>query len=177
MATSQVVRTGPGLYELTLYGQFSHPHWVAFLFAGLAELQVSVVAGRATQTDLQHWEARLDLDFRRSTTAPDTLDYEGLARRRPSASDLSLPRLTVFTVVRQPQGLEVRLEGPDQIGFLGRLLNRVCLMGLFPIEIKIATSVGQIHDVLVLQGIGGSAPDATVEATLRAALQAMVTSA
>ena len=175
MATSQIIRIGSGLYQLTLHGQFAHPHWVAFLFASLADQQVSVVSGRAAQTDLQQWEACLDLDFRRSTAAPDALDYEALARRRPPSSDLSLPRLTAFTLMRQPHGLEARLEGPDQIGFLGRLLNRVCLLGLFPVEIKIATHAGQIRDAVVFQSIGNAVPDAAVEATLRSTLQAMVT--
>jgi hypothetical protein len=172
---SSITRTMSGSYELHLKGRFSHPHWVAFLFSGLAEAQVSVISGRASQSGIQEWDARINLDFRRCTLAPGTFDYVALAQRKPAAMDMSVPRLTSYEIMRRrDQELEVRLEGPDQIGFLGRFLGRMALLMLFPSDIEINTVAGVIRDRVVFRGVGGAVPTPEAQQSLDTLLRGMV---
>lgn len=175
MATSSITRAQGGWYELSLKGVFPHPHWIAFLFSGLAESQVSVVSGRALRDDNLQWDTRLMLDFARSQAMPEALDYVALAQRKPSAADMTMPRLSRFETRRtRDNSLEMTLEGPDQIGFLGRLLSRVSLLTLFPIQIEINTVSGAIRDRIVMRGIGGVAPAETSDAALQNLLRSLV---
>jgi hypothetical protein len=173
---ASVLRTPTGLYEVKLKGRFSHPHWVAFLFADLAEKQVSVVSGRAVQSQSQEWDTRLTLDFGRSASLPSMLDYVLLAQRKP-AIDMTIPRLSKFEIVRRrDEALEVRLEGPDQIGFLGRFLGRVSLLTLFPCDIEIATMANIMRDRIAFNGIGGQRPADEVQQLLQTMLNGMTVS-
>lgn len=159
------------LHELWLHGRISHPHWLVFLLSGLAASNVSVISGRATQTALD-WDARLVLDFRGALNEPSELDYSALAEKKPITPTTASPRLTRHSVSRRADGnLEVNVEGPDQIGFLGRFLGRLSLIMLFPIEIEINTVLGKIHDRVVLCSIGGTAPDESAKTSLERLLQ------
>ncbi len=159
--------TDDGRHELTLGGRFKHPHWVAFLLAGLAEHRVSVVSGRASQLAPQQWEARFLLDFHGCSLAPDRLDFVGLCENERRLSGHPPPDVTGFFVTRRPdKALELRLEGPDQIGFLGRMLAKLCMLMLFPSELRIDTVNGRIEDVIVLRGVAGSAPPESLRGSL-----------
>jgi hypothetical protein len=165
-----------GHNQLKISGRFTHPHWMAFLFSGLSAANVSVISGRAVQNETQ-WEANWVLDFSRSGIAPQSLDYVGLALQRPTqtggAGALSLTR---YQIARRPdQSLEVWLHGPDQIGFLGRVLSRLSLIMLFPTEIDINTSGGQIRDYIVFRGIGGMAPNDEAQKALDILLKSCLT--
>jgi hypothetical protein len=173
--TSTLLRLPNGLWELVIQGDFSHPHWMAFLFSGLSKYGASVVSGRGAQKDRQ-WEARITLDFRSSTTNPELLDYVGLAQLKPSISDPVAPRLNSYQITRRlDQSLEVALQGPDQLGFLGRVLSRLSLLMLFPIEVEINTLAGTIRDRIILRGIGGAAPSEAAQKSLDILLKAFIT--
>lgn len=174
MPTSSILRTATGLHELRLQGYFPHPHCVAFLLSGLANSQVSVISGRAFQKAPQEWEVLLNLDFARSKAAAETLDYVAMAQQKPASTDMAAPRISRYEIVRHTEGLEVRLEGPDQIGFLGRFLGRMALLMLFPRDIEIATIAGQIKDRVVFHGVGNIVPDATAQASLDTLLRGLV---
>jgi hypothetical protein len=159
------------LYELHLHGRISHPHWLVFLLAGLAQSQVSVVAGRAQQTGLD-WDARLMVDFRGTSAEPDSLDYALMAESKPPSSITTAPKISRYNLARRPDGsLQLHVQGPDQLGFLGRFLGRLALVMLFPVEIEINTMLGQINDSVVLRGIGGTAPDESARAALETLLR------
>lgn len=154
------------LHELQMHGRISHPHWLVFLLSGMAAANVSVISGRAVQTALE-WDARLLLDFRRASIEPGGLDYSALAESKPSVPATASPKLSRYSISRRADGsLEVQVEGPDQIGFLGRFLGRLSLVMLFPTEIEINTVLGQIHDRVVLRSIGGITPDESAQASL-----------
>lgn len=172
MALHTTLSTASGsLHELHLKGRISHPHWLVFLLSGLAASTVSVVSGRATQSGLD-WEARLMLDFRSAEAEPASLNYAALAENKPNTPATASPRLTRYVLSRRADGsLEVQVEGPDQIGFLGRFLGRLSLIMLFPIEIEINTVLGQIHDRVVLRSIGGIAPDESAKTSLETLLK------
>lgn len=165
-----LTRSGNGFHELRLEGHFYHPHWVAFLFTGLAERNISVMAGDARQPNQQDWIARFEIDCSDSHAAPEALDFVALAQQTPAVPDSGTPRLTSFELAQRPHGLEVRLSGPDQIGFLGRLLRKIALLGLFPVEIEINTVAGRIEDRVVFRTIGGT----TVDDKVRTMLESMM---
>ena len=173
--TAFILRTASGQHELSIQGHLSHPHWVVWLFSGLSHLKIDVVSGQITRTPSLSWDARLRLDFANSTTLPERLDYIVMAQSKPAIVDLSPPQLNRFQITRRENGLEVWLEGPDQSGFLGRLLGKLSLLMLFPAQITIATIAGRINDRVLLQGIGGSVPAPNSEASLNALLQSFVT--
>jgi hypothetical protein len=165
-----------GQSELKIAGRFTHPHWMAFLFSGLSAAGVSIISGRAVQNETQ-WDARCILDFSGSNTAPEALDFVMLALQRPesSVSSAKSPILSQFQIARRAdQSLEVWLHGPDQIGFLGRVLSRLSLIMLFPIEIEINTVAGQIRDYIVFRGIGGMAPNDDAKKSLEILLKSCV---
>lgn len=168
---STLLRLPTGLYELKITGSFTHPHWMAFLFSGLAASGVSVVSGRAMQASSGLWEARLTLDFASVVVRPDTIDYVALALQKPAQTDARAPRLSRFQIARRmDRSLEVTLDGPDQIGFLGRVLGRMSLLMLFPVEMEITTVSGTIRDKIVVRGIGGTAPDESAKTSLETLL-------
>ncbi len=168
---SSISRFPTGLHELKIKGEFSHPHWMAFLFAGLSAVQISVVSGRATRTG-SGWDARLMLDFARSETVPESLDAVALALQKPDKTDGAAPRISQFRIARRAdESLEVWVDGPDQIGFLGRVLGRMSLVMLFPIEIEINTISSVIHDRFVFRGIGGVVPSDAAQKSLDSLLQ------
>lgn len=173
---SSLLRLPNGLYSLSIKGSFTHPHWMAFLFAGLAGASVSVVSGRAIQSDIG-WDAQINLDFSRSTGTPESLDYVAMALQKPASADVGAPQLLKFHIIRRADSsLEVTLEGADQIGFLGRVLGRLSLLMLFPTEIEISTVSGLVRDRLVLRGIGGAPPTAMAQSSLETLLRALVRS-
>jgi hypothetical protein len=102
------------------------------------------------------------------------VDYVGLAGKTLPA-DLARVNLTGFRVSRrEDQQLELELEGPDQIGFLGRILMRLSLLALFPSSMVINTVGGQIKDRIILHGIGGKGPAEAAKVSLEGTLKQMV---
>ena len=158
-----------GLQELIMQGLFPHPHWMVFLLAGLSEKQISVVEGRAAQQITHIWDAHFQLDFRRSGVTPETIDYLALSTTRTASA--TAPRLSTFELRRRPdRALEIIVQGPDQLGFLGKLLGEVSLLALYPTELEINTNGGQIKDRLVFRGIGGAVPSENIESSLQTLL-------
>jgi hypothetical protein len=174
--TATISPSALGHQELIIEGLLPHPLWVGFLFTGLAQWQISVISGKAVQTDVQHWQSRFTLDFSCSRATPQNLDYIMMAQRRSSSIDVQNPKLNRYEVFRRPDlALEVRLEGPDQIGFLSRLLGRFSLLMLFPAEIEINTVAGVIRDRVVFKGLGGTVLDDNARTALDTLLRGFVT--
>lgn len=172
---SNIARLPNGNYSLKLEGRFSHPLWVKFLFSGLSDLKVSVISGRAVQQLTDGWNASFVLDFATCTVPPDAIDYLGLITQEQAPAWTPSPRLHDFKVTRLPdQGLEVRVRGPDQIGFLGRFLVKMSLLSLFPTEMSIDTVGGEIEDTFDFHGICGAAPSEAVRQSLESLLGDMV---
>jgi hypothetical protein len=164
-----------GLHRLDLEGAFTHPHWLAFLCGGLSAAGVSVVSGRASRESPMHWSGHFVLDASGSRTPVESLDLVGLSALRPAVRDASPPRLSSFAVGRRTdRQLEVHLEAPDELGFLGRLLSRISLLTLLPSELHIHTVRATIQDRLVLGGIGSTPPSEEVLGSLRELLGALV---
>ena len=164
-----------GCANLKLEGEILHPHWVAFLFSGLGASHVSVVSGQAKQKSIVSWQASFRLDFARCPTPPKNLDFLGMLNQEQLPLNVEIPHLGDYQIVRRPdESLEVRVQGPDQIGFLGRLLAKLCILGLFPVEMSIDTVAGRIQDSFVFRGIAGVAPnEAPVSASIPCCARAL----
>ncbi len=167
---STITRNAAGLHELKIKGRFHHPHWIAHLFAALAKLNISIVSGSASQVARREWESQLLLDFTSSKAVPEQLDFAAMALQTAQGGSLQ-PKLSHFKIVRRAdQQLEILIEGPDQIGFLGSMLGKLSLLALFPSELEINTVQGRIKDRIGLRGIGDSAPSPSTEQSLETML-------
>jgi len=156
---SSISSTVEGLYELSLHGRLHRPHWVAQLFASLSQLHISIISGQATQAKGGEWKSKFLLDFSGSSSDPYRLDYTAFSEQAPSGERSTTPKLTRFELIRRPdQLIEVRLEGPDQIGFLAAILGKVSVLALFPAMLEIDTIAGRIKDCIVLRGIADRGP-------------------
>ncbi|MCW2620627.1 MAG: hypothetical protein JWL64_229 [Frankiales bacterium] len=173
-AQSALVPTGAG-HRLTLTGTFDHPHWLAFLCAGLAAAEVSVLSGRARRSPAGVWDAAFEVQGAQGLR---TVDPVLLARTRPVRRDPEPPVLTTYALARRSAGpLELHVTAPDQAGFLGRLLSRISLLTLLPIELDIKTVGHTIEDRFAFAGMGGSAPDDELYEALDGMLRGFVKAA
>jgi len=142
-----------------LAGHYGHPHWLAHLCSALAERGISVTGGRAVRRSAGQWEGHLDVDVSGAFVPTGAEDLPGLAAATRAPRDSGELRLTSVGISREGKGfLELRVVAPDELGFLGRLLRRVALLGLHPVEVTVATRGGSATDVVVLAGIGSTRP-------------------
>jgi len=157
---STIAARSDGMYELRLEGSIYLPHWIVELFAALSQQQVSIVSGQATQVTTGEWKSCFVLDFSHSSADPRRLNYVAFTEQTLNlGGKAGTPRLTRYELSRRPDKLiEIKLEGPDQVGFLAGMLSRVSLLALFPSFLEIDTLGGQIKDVIVLRGISDKGP-------------------
>lgn len=142
-----------------LHGVPDDPHWFAHVCSGLSDLGISVVTGHACRHDDGTWLAHVDVDVAGAVLPPESLDVAALAAPRPRPRDLAWLTLTSAQVNRREDGLlVVEVTAGDELGLLGRLLRRVSMLGLEPVEVSAATRTGIAHDRLVLTGPGGGVP-------------------
>ena len=152
-----------GLFRLALAGSLPR-RWADHLCRGLARERLSIQRGFA-RLGSAGWRAELMLA--RETGAPDPLlvDYLALALRAPR--DLGPPALALdaYRLVRRPDGgLDLEVEGPDQLGFLGGLLERLAFLALVPQAMWVETGPAGLRDRFLLRRVGGGPP---TEATVR----------
>ncbi len=176
--TASLAPADGGLHRLDLEGAFTHPHWLAFLCGGLSSAGVSVVSGSAHRDSPLRWTSHFLLDSSRARTPLDLLDPVAMAAQRPAVRDPAVPVLTSFeTRRRADRQIEVQVQAPDALGFLGRLLSRISLLTLLPSEVEINTVGATILDRLVLGGIGSAPPSDEVLVSLNDLLRGLVAAA
>jgi hypothetical protein len=172
---SSVSAIREGIYELNIEGRVDRPHWFVQLFHALSQRQVSVISGNATQVKLGEWKAKFTLDFSKSTADPVRLDYAAFSEQNEVLSRSITPKLTRFKLERRPDNyLDLRLEGPDQIGFLASILGKVSGLALFPSTLEVRTVAGQIKDYLILAGIADRPPSDSAYQALGNVLRSFV---
>jgi hypothetical protein len=174
---SKITSTADGYHQLTLCGRLHRPHWVAQLFAALSQLHVSIISGYATQIKGGEWTSKFLLSFDGASANPTQLDYNALAEQPLPAERATTPKLTRFNLLRRAdQLIELRVEGPDQLGFLAAILGRVSGLALFPSELEIDTVAGSINDVIVLRGIADRGPSEAAYQSLDRMLKSFIIS-
>lgn len=158
-----------------LSGRFEHPHWLGHVCSGLADVGISVVTGHAVRREAGTWKAHLDVDVSQSLVPPDQVDLAVLAAATARSRDLVPLRLAAVSVSRRTDGfLQVDVSAADELGFLGRLLRRVALLGLHPTEVTVSTRDGVVHDRFVLAGIGLTVPSDQIAALLEQVLTGLL---
>lgn len=168
-----VKRSGEGGYVLELAGSFL-PGWSGSLANGLAQHGIGIVRGFARKLEGLRWEACFELEPTPCGDDPLVLDYRELASRPLQAGARLRVRLDGFelrTSAAHGGCIELRVEGADQVGFLGAMLKRFAFLALFPEAMAIDTTDGRVRDVFWLRGIGRTVPSDESRGALGRALR------
>lgn len=169
----EILPKGAGTYELKLWGKF-HPGCIGSLSSGLSRNKLNIIRGQAIKS-LSHWNTVLEITKSGFATDPGRLDMLALAKEEDSdatADDsLSISRYTLEPPEKHNGALYLEVQAPDQLGFLGQMLNRLAFLLLFPEKIIIDTVNNRIFDKFWIRGLGGNPPSATAQAALRKKLE------
>jgi hypothetical protein len=159
----EIHRLPGGLFRLVLAGRLPR-RWADPLCRGLARERLSIRRGFARLAP-DGWHAELELARAAGSTDPLLVDYLALALRAPG--DVALPSLALdrYRLARRGDGgLDLEVEGPDQLGFLGGLLERLAFLALVPEAMWLETGPAGLRDRFLLRRAAGGSP---TEATLR----------
>jgi hypothetical protein len=144
---------GGGTYSLRLEGTFPDG-WCGRLSVGLSQARLSVVRGFARRVDGGGWVSEFHLLSQDGLADPRALDPLAFASA-PATPGPPVPiTLDSYYVDGSPESgpyvfLEVR--GPDRVGFLGSLLERLRLAWFFPEQMSVETWAGQARDTFYLR--------------------------
>ncbi len=161
-----------GRFHLKLWGKLPRG-WADRLCRGLARSGLTVHRGFAKHGAGAEWIASFELERCRGGLDPMLVDYLALAVRVPSPSAPPPIALEHYHTEEGPEyGGCLRLEvvGPDQLGFLGGLLERLSFLGLVPEEMEVETGPGGVHDRFLLRTRAGALPGPATVRILREVL-------
>jgi hypothetical protein len=150
---ARVQARGAGMYTLRLEGAFPDG-WCGRVSLGLSRASLSVVRGFARRIDGGGWVSEFHLLAQDGLSDPRALDTLAFANA-PAAPGPPVPiTLDSYYVDGSPESgpyvfLEVR--GPDRVGFLGSLLERLRDIGLHPEQMSVETWGGQARDTFYLR--------------------------
>ena len=150
---ARVSRSGGGKHTLRLQGGFP-AGWCGRLSLGLSAAGVSIVRGFARRIGDSDWVAELQVLAEDAAADPASLDLLALATAPPPAGPPAPITLDSYYVDGSPEsGAHVFLEarGPDRVGFLGSLLERLAALSLFPDQMSIETWNGHALDCFYLR--------------------------
>jgi hypothetical protein len=159
----EVRRLGGGRHQLELWGRLG-AHWAEPLCRGLARAGLSISRGFALRREhadpASGWRGRFEIVREEPSTDPVLLDYlELLARGRArSRAPIELSDYTLLESGAHGGSLFLELRGPDRLGFLGGVLERLAFLSLAPVEMRIETRGGGVHDQFWLRTREGGVP-------------------
>ncbi|HOP41458.1 MAG TPA: hypothetical protein PLI53_10495 [Geobacteraceae bacterium] len=169
----EIVPTGSGTYVLKLWGKL-HPGCIGSLSSGLSRNKINIIRGQAVKS-ISHWDILLEIAKSGFATDPNKLDLLALAKEEDNddvpQDSFSISRFTLEPPEKHNDALYLEVKAPDQLGFLGRILNRLAFLLLFPEKIMIDTVNNRIYDKFWIRGLGGNPPSATAQAALRKKLE------
>jgi len=158
----EVRRLGRDRHLLALWGQLG-PRWADPLCRGLARAGLAIRRGFAVRQSAEPgsgWRARFEIEREATSTDPVLLDYlELLARgRTPSRTPIRLSQYGLSESSAHGGSLFLEVRGPDHLGFLGALLERLSFLSLSPVEMRIETLPEGVHDQFWLRTRDGEIP-------------------
>jgi hypothetical protein len=150
--------------------------WVGGFTRGLAEAGISIESGFGSRNARGFWTAEFELRRTRSSLDPARIDYAGLLKAPPARGVLTPIRLYRYSAVRGNGEKRVCLdvEAPDQVGFLAQLLSQLSFFSLFPVELRVETRQGHVHDTVHLASVAGGAPSDHALVALRRDLNGLL---
>jgi hypothetical protein len=163
----EVAPAGGGTYRVQLEGSFP-TGWAGALSLGLARAHIGIVSAVARRTGPRRWTVAMVVRPQSERAHPDRVDYLALAHRRHALGTAARIDLTSFEVVSDEKigALLLEVAGPDRIGFLGSLLDRLAGLALFPEDMTIETQDDMALDRFALKAPGGHAPSAEAHQAL-----------
>jgi hypothetical protein len=159
----EVRRVGSDRHLLVLWGHLGG-RWADPLCRGLARAGLSIRRGFAVRREEEGpasgWRARLEILREETSTDPVLLDYlDLLARgRTPSRTPIVLSEYSLSESSTHGGSLFLEVRGPDHLGFLGAILERLSFLSLSPVEMRIETLEGGAHDQFWLRTREGGIP-------------------
>lgn len=153
------------------------PGWMGNLSSGLSRNHINIISAKAKKENLS-WTAEFEIMPDRFAAELDKIDFLALATDgidSDASVSFTLDELVFGEPERNNGALYIEIKAPDQLGFLGAVLNRLSFYSLFPEAMIIETTNGRIFDRFWIKGIGGSAPSATAMDTLKRKLASFLT--
>jgi len=139
------------------------------LSSGLSRNRINIISATAKKEKLS-WSAEFEIMPDRFATDLDKMDFLAIAMNgidSDASVCFTLDELVFGEPDRNNGALYIEIKAPDQLGFLGAILNSLAFYSLFPEAMVIETANGRIFDRFWVKGIGGSAPSATAMDTLK----------
>lgn len=149
------------LWRLCIWGWFP-PDWCGNLSLHCYAARLSVVAAEALRVRASLWAGVFRLEPSARGASPRAHDFVHMARHRPTGVAtpvaISIESLRIEPVAGG-RAARVQVWGPDRIGFLATVLDRMAFCGLHPQELSVRTTPdGRAEDRFVVQGVGGAPP-------------------
>jgi len=166
-AWSEVTKLSDSSFRVRLGGAFGQG-WLASLCCGLAAQRINIERAHAMRTRNLSWIAEFTAVALLGAAEPDTVPYLALASS-PISPYAKPMRLTQYALESCYDGtLKLALEAQDSLGLLGAVLEKLAVLGLYPIEMHIETQTARAEDTIWLCTADGGTPgDAQREALER----------
>ncbi len=159
-------------YRIILRGSFA-PGWIGSFTGRLADRRFNIINGSARKINPAVWHAVFEFETAAGTDVWQ-LDFLELADCKFDWTPPEAIHLDDYRIASNPDGcVSVHISGRDQLGLLSSLLTEFHLHMLFPNEVVVGTTRGEVKDFFRLRAMGGAAPSREAITGLEDALRAM----
>jgi hypothetical protein len=167
-----IARGKGGTFRVELEGAFP-TGWIGSLSLGVTRANLSIVSGVARRTAPRRWTAAIVVEPQSGGGHPESIDYLALAHQKHPLGAAVPIALESFAVEADERtgALLLEVKGPDRIGFLGSLLDRLAGLALFPEDMTIETQNDWALDRFALKAVGDHAPSPEAHQALLALLE------
>jgi hypothetical protein len=172
-AWSEVTRLAEDCFRVRLGGSFGQG-WLASLCRGLAAQSISIERAHAMRTRNLSWIAEFTARALAGAPQPEGVPYLVLAATpvAPESEPLNLDRYQLECCYDGT--LKLSFEAQDTLGLLGKLLEKLAALGLYPVEMHIETQTQRASDTLWLSTAEGGMPGDLSRAALERVLDQAV---
>jgi hypothetical protein len=161
-----------GTFRVWLEGSFP-TSWFGALSLGLARANIGIVSGVARRTGPRRWTTAIVVRPQSGAAQPERVDYLALAHQQYPLGTAVPIEIESFAIEPdlKTEALLLEVKGPDRIGFLGSLLDRLAGLALFPEDMTIETQDRKVLDRFALKALGGHRPSTEAQEALAVLLE------